>query len=167
MSHAFSLQPSSGPSCGGNDRLCPLTLGATYGVARYLAGVDGDLPGSNPLWRAPRPDLYPPTSQAVLRTAAVCTPQDASLVTRMMIMPGLVRCLRPCDDYSLLFTCSVWAGKPVGWSIAYAWCPRFLMQRNRQQWASRRTGGVLNIHCWLAFISLSGYYFRGPRRRMQ
>lgn len=68
------------------------------------------------------PTVYPPTSQAVFALAAKTTPHNASYATRVRIMKSwllmfdigvvfiLVKLLRLCN-------------KPIGLSIAYAWCP--------------------------------------------
>jgi hypothetical protein len=73
------------------------------------------------------PTIYPPTSQAVFALAAVCTPQDASLVIRMTIMRAWFVAF---DLATLVLVIQLlrWTGKPVGWSLAYAWCPLLIKE---------------------------------------
>jgi len=73
------------------------------------------------------PTIYPPTSQAVFALAALCTPQNASLVTRMTIMRAWFVAF---DLATILLVVQLlrWVEKPIGWAIAYAWCPLLIKE---------------------------------------
>ena len=73
------------------------------------------------------PTIYPPTSQAVFALAALCTPQDASLRTRMTIMRAWFVAF---DLATIMLVVQMlrWIAKPIGWAIAYAWCPLLIKE---------------------------------------
>jgi hypothetical protein len=73
------------------------------------------------------PTIYPPTSQAVFAVAALCTPQSASLATRMIIMKAWFVGFDLATLWLVVLLLR-WAEKPIGWSIAYAWCPLLLKE---------------------------------------
>ena len=68
------------------------------------------------------PTIYPPVSQAVFSVASWLTPGDASLRQRLIAMKAWFVAF---DVATLLLV--IWllrfAGRPLGWSLAYAWCP--------------------------------------------
>lgn len=68
------------------------------------------------------PTIYPPISQGIFALSAFCTPPQASLVTRMTIMKAW---FVGFDLATLVLVILLlrWTGKPVGWSLAYGWCP--------------------------------------------
>jgi hypothetical protein len=73
------------------------------------------------------PTVYPPVSQAVFALAALTTPAGAELSTHVLVMKSWI---------VLFDLLSLWVligllgrtGKPVGWSLAYAWCPLVLKE---------------------------------------
>jgi hypothetical protein len=68
------------------------------------------------------PTIYPPTSQVVFALATLSTPLDASLTLRMAIMRAWFVAF---DLATVILVIGLLhqAGRPIGWSIAYAWCP--------------------------------------------
>jgi hypothetical protein len=66
--------------------------------------------------------VYPPVSQAVFAAAAATTPRNANLRTHLAVM----KCWITAFDLvtlHLLILILRHVGKPVGWSVAYGWCP--------------------------------------------
>lgn len=70
---------------------------------------------------------YPPVSQAVFALSAYCTPADATLETHRLAMKCWI-VLFDLGVIVLLIRLLILAGKPVGWAIAYAWCPLVLKE---------------------------------------
>jgi hypothetical protein len=66
--------------------------------------------------------IYPPTAQAVFALAALVTPGDASLPVRMMVMKAFFVGF-DLATLGLAVALLSLAGRPVGWSVAYGWCP--------------------------------------------
>ena len=68
------------------------------------------------------PTIYPPVSQAVFAAVTWLIPEDASLRQRLIAMKAWFVAF---DIGTLLLV--IWmlrfAGRPLGWSLAYAWCP--------------------------------------------
>jgi hypothetical protein len=73
------------------------------------------------------PTIYPPTSQAVFALAALCTPRAATVVARMTIMKAWFVGF-DLITLALVVLLLRWVGKPVGWSLAYAWCPLLIKE---------------------------------------
>jgi hypothetical protein len=73
------------------------------------------------------PTIYPPVSQIVFALAAAPLPNDASLWTRMMAMKAA---FVACDLGTVLVVLLLvkFTGRPIGWTIAYAWCPLVLKE---------------------------------------
>ncbi len=68
------------------------------------------------------PTVYPPTSQAIFALSAKTTPRGATYVTRVRIMKAWL-ILFDIGVVLLLIKLLSLCGKPIGLSIAYAWCP--------------------------------------------
>jgi len=68
------------------------------------------------------PTIYPPVSQAVFAVSAWLTPPAASLWVRMTVMKAL---FVGFDLGTLVLVVRLLrlTGRPVGWSVIYAWCP--------------------------------------------
>lgn len=66
--------------------------------------------------------IYPPTAQAVFALAALATPRDASLPVRMAVMKAFF-VVFDLATLGLVVALLSLAGRPVGWSVAYGWCP--------------------------------------------
>ncbi|MDB5349282.1 MAG: putative integral rane protein [Planctomycetota bacterium] len=66
--------------------------------------------------------IYPPTAQAVFALAALITPGDASLPVRMTVMNAFFVGF-DLATLGLVVALLSLAGRPVGWSVAYGWCP--------------------------------------------
>ncbi len=73
------------------------------------------------------PTVYPPVSQIVFGAAAMATPEDASLATRILVMKMLLLVfdLTTC---ALILTLLASNGRHCGWIIAYAWSPLVLKE---------------------------------------
>ena len=68
------------------------------------------------------PTIYPATSQAVFYCAAVATPVDASLTTRLLIMKASLIAFDLATLFLVIKLLSL-AQMPIGLSILYGWCP--------------------------------------------
>ncbi len=68
------------------------------------------------------PTIYPATSQAVFYCAAVATPVDASLTTRLLIMKASLIAFDLATLFLVIKLLSL-ARMPIGLSILYGWCP--------------------------------------------
>jgi hypothetical protein len=66
--------------------------------------------------------IYPPTAQAVFALAALATPDDASLPVRMTVMKAFFVGFDLATLGVVIALLSL-AGPPIGWSVAYGWCP--------------------------------------------
>ncbi len=73
------------------------------------------------------PTVYPATSQAVFAAAAATTPHDASVATRLSVMKAWLL-LFDFASLGLLIAILKRVGKPVGWAVAYGWCPLVLKE---------------------------------------
>jgi hypothetical protein len=82
------------------------------------------------LLRVPEPHLpsaYPPVSQALFTLAAQLTPDGAALEVHLLAMK---LCFVLFDLGTLLVLIGLlrWSDRPLGWSLAYAWCPLVLKE---------------------------------------
>ncbi|MEE8450924.1 MAG: hypothetical protein V3R99_03385 [Thermoguttaceae bacterium] len=68
------------------------------------------------------PTIYPPVSQAVFAFCSLITPQGATVFPRLAIMKG---CFVLFDLGTLAVVIGLLriAGRHIGWSLAYGWCP--------------------------------------------
>jgi hypothetical protein len=73
------------------------------------------------------PTIYPPASQAVFALATICTPPSAAVTERMTFMKAWFVAF-DMATIALLVWLLRWAGKPVGWVTAYAWCPLLIKE---------------------------------------
>jgi hypothetical protein len=73
------------------------------------------------------PSPYPPVSQAVFGLSALLTPDDASVATHLLVMKSLI-VLFDLASLWLLIRMLALLRKPVGWAIAYGWCPVVLKE---------------------------------------
>ena len=73
------------------------------------------------------PTVYPPVSQAVFGLAATISYEDASLLTRLRIMKGLLL-LFDIGTILVLIQLLKLVNMPTGLSVAYAWCPLVLKE---------------------------------------
>lgn len=70
---------------------------------------------------------YPPVSQAVFFVSAVLTPDSASVTTHVFVMKAVLGLF---DIATLVVMLSLLrrVGLPIGWAIAYGWCPLVLKE---------------------------------------
>ena len=68
------------------------------------------------------PTIYPPVSQAVFAFCTSITPSGASIYQRMLIMK-FVFMLFDLGTLAVVIALLQLAGRHIGWSLAYAWCP--------------------------------------------
>jgi hypothetical protein len=73
------------------------------------------------------PTVYPPVSQTVFALAALVTPIDASLATRMIVMKAVFVGFDLATLWLLIRLLRL-TGRAVGWSLAYGWCPLLLKE---------------------------------------
>ena len=95
-------------------------------VARYRQG-HGTAEALNLVHFAQVPTVYPPVSQAVFGAAAITTPTDASLLTRLRVMK-LWLLLFDLGTVLLLISLLKSLQLPTALSIGYAWCPLVLKE---------------------------------------
>lgn len=71
--------------------------------------------------------IYPPVSQAVFAAAAAITPQGATLATQLVVMKAW---LVGFDLLTLVILLKLLQAtrRPVGWVVAYGWCPLVLKE---------------------------------------
>lgn len=68
------------------------------------------------------PTIYPPVSQAVFAAVTLLTPQDTSVLGRIVNMKAAF-VLFDLATMVVVIRLLRLAGKHIGWSVAYAWCP--------------------------------------------
>ncbi len=68
------------------------------------------------------PTVYPPVSQFVFALASLSTPSHASVGTHLIVMK-LWLVLFDIAIIAVLFLILKHCAKPIGWAVAYAWCP--------------------------------------------
>ena len=68
------------------------------------------------------PTIYPPVSQAVFALATYFTPSSAGVLARVVAMK-VVFVLFDLATLAVVVAFLRLAGKHVGWSVAYGWCP--------------------------------------------
>ena len=73
------------------------------------------------------PSPYPPVSQAVFATSALLTPAGAAAETHLLIMRLLIVLFDLGTLWALILILRH-LRKPVGWAIAYGWCPLVLKE---------------------------------------
>lgn len=73
------------------------------------------------------PTIYPPASQAIFAVAALTTPRTAPLSAQLVIMKAWIA-LFNVATLALLIALLRRTSLPVGWSLAYAWCPLVLKE---------------------------------------
>ena len=73
------------------------------------------------------PTVYPPVSQVVFGAAALTTPEDASLLTRLRIMKGWLL-IFDLGTVVVLICLLRSLSMSTAYSIAYAWCPLVLKE---------------------------------------
>ena len=66
--------------------------------------------------------IYPPVSQAVFALATLTTPAGSSLLARMTVMKAWFVGF-DLATLGLVILLLRLVGRPVGWSVAYGWCP--------------------------------------------
>lgn len=73
------------------------------------------------------PTIYPPISQVVFALATFVTPTDSSLWTRMVVMKAW---FVGFDLATLVLVIQLlrFTGRPIGWSLVYAWCPLLMKE---------------------------------------
>lgn len=95
-------------------------------IRRYRRG-DGATDALNQVHFGQVPTVYPPVSQVVFGAAAVSTPQDATLLMRLRTMKAWLL-LFDIGTVLLLISLLSSLRMPIGYSIAYAWCPLVLKE---------------------------------------
>jgi hypothetical protein len=73
------------------------------------------------------PTIYPPVSQVVFAAATALMPSDACLWARMVVMKAVFVGF-DLGTVFILLRLLTFVGKPIGWSVAYAWCPLVLKE---------------------------------------
>lgn len=73
------------------------------------------------------PTVYPPVSQVVFALAAVTTATNADVSTHLVAMKSWIVVFDLATIW-LLIGILRFTSKPVGWSLAYAWCPLVLKE---------------------------------------
>jgi len=68
------------------------------------------------------PTIYPPVSQAVFAVAVFITPARAGVFTHVVVMKTVLVLFDMATVVVVIGLVRL-AGKHVGWSVAYAWCP--------------------------------------------
>ena len=68
------------------------------------------------------PTIYPPVSQAVFALAVFITPSSASVFTHVVVMKAVLLLFDLATVVVVIGLLRL-AGRHVGWSVAYAWCP--------------------------------------------
>ncbi|MEA1951365.1 MAG: hypothetical protein U9N87_08270 [Planctomycetota bacterium] len=68
------------------------------------------------------PTIYPPVSQAVFAVAVFVTPVNAGVFTHMVVMKSVL-VLFDLGTLMVVIGLLRLAGRHVGWSVAYGWCP--------------------------------------------
>ncbi len=68
------------------------------------------------------PTIYPPVSQAVFAVCAVCTPGEANVLQRLVIMKGVL-VLFDLATLVVVLALLRFTGRHVGWAVVYGWCP--------------------------------------------
>lgn len=71
--------------------------------------------------------IYPPVSQCVFALATVTTPSGSSLFTRMTVMKAWFVAF-DLATLGVLIALLKFVGRPIGWSVAYGWCPLVLKE---------------------------------------
>ena len=70
---------------------------------------------------------YPPVSQIVFAASSWVTPEGSSAETRLELLKGVLT-LFDIATLLLLIRILIRVGKPIGWAIAYGWCPLLLKE---------------------------------------
>ncbi len=73
------------------------------------------------------PTVYPPVSQLAFGAAAMVTPEDASVATRILAMKVLLSGF-DVATITIVMALLVFTGRHCGWIIAYAWSPLVLKE---------------------------------------
>lgn len=73
------------------------------------------------------PTIYPPVSQAVFAMAARSVPADSSVATYVIAMKAWIL-LFDMGTLVVLIRILQATARPVGWSLAYGWCPLVLKE---------------------------------------
>ena len=108
----------------------PGDAGIPESLARLVAMRDSD-PGLRQVLErvhyAQLTTIYPPSSQVVFALADWLTPRGASTLVRVFVMKSTIVCF---DFLTLLLIARLLAllRLPIGWVIAYAWCPLVLKE---------------------------------------
>lgn len=104
--------------------------------------------------------IYPPASQAIFAIAVLLTPDRASVFGRISRMKAVFVLL---DLATLLVIIALLraAGKHIGWSVAYGWCPLVIKE-------IANTGHLDSLAVLLTMLALylaAGPLFRGGTKR--
>jgi len=73
------------------------------------------------------PTVYPPISQAVFALAALTTSSNADVSTHLVVMKFWIVAFDLATIWLLILILR-FVSQPVGWSLAYAWCPLVLKE---------------------------------------
>ena len=73
------------------------------------------------------PTVYPPVSQAVFAAAVLTTPRTASVGTHIVVMKVWLL-LFDLGTLGVLLLLLRQTGRPLGWAVAYGWCPLVLKE---------------------------------------
>ena len=71
--------------------------------------------------------IYPPVSQGVFAAAAFVTPVQATARTRLIVMRTVITVFDVLTIVAMIRLLRL-TGKPVGWSVCYAWSPLVLKE---------------------------------------
>ncbi len=73
------------------------------------------------------PTIYPPVSQAVFALSVLTTPRAAGVDMAVIILKGGI-VLFDVGTLLLLMRLLDYVGQPLGWSLAYGWCPLIIKE---------------------------------------
>ncbi len=68
------------------------------------------------------PTIYPPVSQAVFAACAACTPGEATVLQRLVVMKSVL-VLFDLATLGVVLALLRFTGRHVGWAVVYGWCP--------------------------------------------
>ncbi len=94
------------------------------------------------------PTIYPPVSQAVFAAVAYATPRGAGIFGRVVAMKAAF-VLFDLGTLAVVVALLRMARKPIGWSIAYGWCPLVIKE-------FANTG---HLDSWAVFLTVAAMFF--------
>ncbi|MGI9456463.1 MAG: hypothetical protein ACR2NU_07870, partial [Aeoliella sp.] len=96
-------------------------------LARFAESDAGIAKVLNTVHYAELRTVYPPVSQVVFYATACCTPAGVSAEWRVLLIK-LAMMLFDLATLVIVMLLLSLAGKPIGWAVAYGWCPLVLKE---------------------------------------